>query len=148
MQKVLLEEGFGFHVNKCLLDMTEEDFQRLNFLLTELKPLLAREHAKAVDTDTLTTPPDEEMIETASGEQLKTIFSKREDGMDFETFKKQAMPSLKKMFDQSRKEGAEKRKKGIAWRMQCLGFPLHTILRVTGYTPATETPGDPKHVWR
>jgi len=145
LEKVLCEEGFGSHVNNCLLDMTEDDFQRLNLLLTDLNPLLAREHAKTAGTEVITTPPDEDMIETNLGAQLNKVFSKREDGMSFETFKKQAMPLLRQIFDHARKEGAERRKKCIARRMECLGFPLHTILRVTGYAPATKIPGDSMH---
>jgi len=148
MRDLLYKEGFGFHLTNCLLEMKHEDFKRLNFLLTDLKAVLAREQSKAADTEAVVTPLDEETTEISSTDQVKMLFSNRPENCSYTTFEKHVKSSLRQILEKSKREGAEDRKKDIAWRMQCLGFPLHTILRVTGYTPEIKDTDDSKSVWR
>jgi|GEM_PF-1574042 len=148
MRDLLYKEGFGFHLTNCLLEMKHEDFQRLNSLLTDLKAVLAGEQLKTADTEAVVTPLDKETTEISSTDQVKMLFSNRPENCSYTTFEKHVKSSLRQILEKAKREGAEDKKKDIDWRMQCLGFPLHAILRVTGYTPEIKNTDDSKSVWR
>jgi hypothetical protein len=113
-----------------------------------LKSVLAREQSKAADTEAVVAPLGEETTEISSTDQVKMLFSNRPESCSYTTFEKHVKSSLRQILEKAKREGAEDRKKDIAWRMQCLGFPLHTILRATGYTPEIKDTDDSKSVWR
>jgi len=140
LRDVLYKEDFGFDVTNCLLEMKDEDFKRLAYLLADLKKVIEREREKAVGEEPAVMSSCDESNKCSSNEQFSMLFSQRDKYRSYKDFKEHVMSSMRDILDKSESEGAEKRYRCVASRMQCLGFPLHTIIRITGCTPEAKEP--------
>jgi len=142
IKKKLFKEKFGDYVSECLLDMERAKFNRLIHLLTEFNAHIAIEQAKTPDTEVSAPNDIVDSPVTSSKEMLDKVLESGQEHSSYEDFEKYVKTSWKQIREVIKREAAEKTRKYIAWKMQCLGYPLHTILRVTGLTPqAQDTTG-------
>jgi len=138
LRKKLLKEEFGDRVSRCLLDMDDVEFDRLVYLLTELKAHIAIEQAKTPDAEVSAPNDTIDSPVISSKEMMDKVLESRQEHSSYEDFEKHVKASWKQIREVIKREAAEKTGKYIAWKMQCLGYPLHTILRVTGFMPQAE----------
>jgi hypothetical protein len=136
MRHKLYEEGLGGHVGDCLNEMKDTEFDRLCYLLGDLRLLIAREEAINATIEA-ETPVERTSNEINSFEQLDHLISKRRkiNYSTYKMFKEHVNDSFENILMKAQKEGTNGRRKRIALRMRRLGFPLHTILRVTEHFP-------------
>jgi hypothetical protein len=141
LRETLYKEEVGAHMTDCLLEMKEDDFKRLTYLLADLKKVIEREREKAVGEEPAVISLCDESNKCSSTKQLTMLFrSQRDKYSNYEDFKEHVMPSIKEILEKAESEGAENRYKCVASRMHCLGFPLHTIIRITGCAPEVKEP--------
>jgi len=139
LRDTFFEEGFEYGVIDCLLEMDDMAFRNFVSLLAELKKTLQRERKRSSKRKPAVLQSDE-TSNNDSHDQFSKLFSSRDKNCSYEVFKKHVMKSMRKILYQAKSEGAEKRYRCVASRMQLLGFPLHTIIRITGCDPAIKEP--------
>ena len=84
-------------MSRCLLDMDDVEFDRLVYLLTELKAHIAIEQAKTPDTELSTPTGTVESPVISSKEMLDKVIESREEHGSYEDFEKYVKASWKQI---------------------------------------------------
>jgi hypothetical protein len=140
LRDTFFEEGFEYNVIDCLIELDDEEFSSFVNLLAELKKTLKKERKRAASRKAAVLQ-SYETSDCDSYDQFTKLFSSRDKNCSYKDFKRHVVSSMRTILSDAKSEGAEERERCVALRMQRLGFPLRTIIRITGCDPETKEPG-------
>jgi hypothetical protein len=128
------DAGFEHWVTFCLLDLEEMYFNYFCHILPELHSLLEREKAMTGQSPPPMPAPSTKHRQRAF-ELQKKLFSSAGEGWSYRMLEEHVLQGYTKIRKVSEKEGAFATRRHTAGKMKKLGFPLHTIVAITGHTP-------------